>query len=121
MAKRAEPVIFSIVFKDGVANQNRLPLSHVLATLQELDQMVKEVGRRIQRDNGVENPDGDFGIELLAGATGIAFRKGSVKASAAITRDVENGLRAVQSVIGTTALVEEGRRFGRRIRRARLS
>src|SRR5579872_3050863 len=107
MAKRVEPVIFSIVFRDGIANQNRLPLSHVLDTLRELDQMVKEVGRKIQRDNGVENPDGDFGIELLAGSTGIAFRRGSVKASAAITRDVENGVRTVQTVIGTTALVEK--------------
>ena len=107
MAKRTDSAIFSIVFKNGKANENRLPLSHVIATLQELDQMVKEVGRKIQRDRGVESPDGDFGIELLAGVTGIAFRKGSVRASAALTRDVENGIRAVSSVIGTTAMVEK--------------
>jgi hypothetical protein len=106
MAKITDSAIFSIVFKNGKANRHRLPLSHVLATLQQLDYMVREVGRKIQRDNGVENPDGDFGIELLAGTTGIAFRKGSLKAQAAITRDVRNGVRAVKSVIGTTAQVE---------------
>jgi hypothetical protein len=107
MPKKIESAVFSIVFKNGKANQHRLPLSHVLATLQELDFMVREVGRKIQRDNGVESPDGDFGIELLAGASGIAFKKGSIKAQAAITRDVRNGVRAVSSVIGTTAQVEK--------------
>jgi hypothetical protein len=107
MAKKTDSAIFSIVFKNGKANQNRLPLSHVIATLQELDFMVREVGRKIQRDNGVESPDGDFGIELLAGSTGIAFRKGSVKAQAAITRDVRNGIRTLSSVIGTTSQVEK--------------
>ena len=107
MAKKIDHAIFSIVFKAGKADRNRLPLNHVLATLQELDYMVREVGRKIQRDNGVENADGDFGIELLAGATGIAFAKGSVKAQAAITRDVINGIRAVSSVIGTTDQVEK--------------
>jgi hypothetical protein len=107
MAKRTDRAVFSIIFKYGKADKNRLPLSHVLATLQELDYMVREVGKKIQRDHGVENPDGDFGIELIAGATGIAFGKGSVKAQAAITRDVNNGIRTVSSVIGTTALVEK--------------
>jgi hypothetical protein len=107
MAKKIDSAIFSIVFKNGKANKNRLPLNHVLATLQELDYMVREVGRKIQRDQGVESPDGDFGIELLAGASGIAFGKGSVRAQAAITRDIENGVRTVSSVIGTTDQVEK--------------
>ncbi len=106
MAKRTDHAIFSIIFRNGKADENRLPLSHVLTTLQELDFMVREVGKKVQRDNGVENPDGDFGIELLAGPQGLAFAKGSVKTSAAITRDVPNGIRAVSSVIGTTASVE---------------
>jgi hypothetical protein len=107
MAKRTDSAIFSIVFKNGKANQHRLPLSHVIATLQELEFMVREVGRKIQRDNGVENPDGDFGIELLAGSTGIAFKKGSIKTQAALTRDIRNGIRTLSSVIGTTAQVEK--------------
>jgi len=68
--------------------------------------MVREVGKKIQRDNGVDNPDGDFGIELIAGTSGIAFKKGSIKTQAAITRDVRNGIRTISSVIGTTAEVE---------------
>ena len=107
MARRIDSAIFSIVFKKGKASRHRLPLNHVLATLQELDFMVREVGKKIQRDRGVENPDGDFGIELLADASGIAFAKGSIKTQAAITRDVENGIRTVSSVIGTTDQVEK--------------
>jgi len=107
MPKKIEPAVFQIEFKKGKADRNRLPLAHVLATLQELDLMIREVGRKVQRDSGIENPDGDFGIELLAGSTGIAFSKGSVRASAAITRDVENGIQTVGRVIGTTAGIEK--------------
>lgn len=106
MAKKTDAAIFTITFKKGTATQHRLPLAHVIATLQELEYMIREVGKKIQRDRGVENPDGDFGIELLAGTTGIAFKKGSIKAPAAITRDVRNGVRAVSSVIGTIDRVE---------------
>lgn len=106
MPKRTEPAIFHIDFSKGKANRNRLPLAHVVEILQEFDLMIREVGKKIQRDNGVENPDGDFGIELLAGATGIAFAKGSFRTANAITKDVENGLLAVSHIIGTTGFVE---------------
>ena len=102
-----EPVVFHIEFQKGKASRNRLPLNHVIATLQELDLMVREVGKKIQRDNGVENPDGDFGIDLLAGTTGIAFSKGSLKAAAAATKDIDNAMRAIKYVIDTTATVEK--------------
>ncbi len=88
-----EPVVFQIEFKKGKAAHNRLPLAHVLAALQELDLMIRELGKKVQRDSGMENPDGDFGIELLAGPAGAAFPKGSVKSRWAITRDIENGVR----------------------------
>ncbi len=102
-----EPVVFQIEFKKGKAAHNRLPLAHVLAALQELDLMIRELGKKVQRDSGMENPDGDFGIELLAGPAGAAFPKGSVKSRWAITRDIENGVRTVSHVISTTAIVEK--------------
>ena len=83
--------IFSVVFDKGMAAKHRLPLSHVINTLRELDLLIRELGKTIQRANGVRTPDGDFGIELLANSSGFAFRKGSIESRAAITKDVANG------------------------------
>jgi hypothetical protein len=66
MPKKTETT-FSVVFKKGMALKNRLPLNHVISTLRELDYMIREVGRKVQQENGKQEPDGDFGIELLAG------------------------------------------------------
>lgn len=100
-------VVFSIVFKKGLAERNRLPLEHVITTLQHIQNMIREVGRQIQRDAGVEDADGDFGIELLGGRTGLAFRKGSLATSAAITRNIDHGILAVNTVIKTTDVLQK--------------
>jgi hypothetical protein len=97
---------FSIVFKKGKANQNRLPLGHVLSTLREVEAMIREVGQRIQQANGVQDADGDFGIELLANKEGIAFKKGSVAAEAVLTRDIKNGVETIGKIIDLTDSVE---------------
>jgi hypothetical protein len=108
MIKRISPnPIFSIVFKRGLANRNRLPLAHVIATLREIEAMIREVGQRVQTANGVESADGDFGIELLATADGIAFKKGSVLAEAVITRDIRNGVETLGKIIDVTDSVEK--------------
>jgi hypothetical protein len=99
-------VVFSIIFKKGLAETNRLPLNHVIETLQEIDRMIRDVGREIQRNAGVENPDGDFGIELLAGRAGLAFRKGSVATNAMPTRNIEYGIEAIAALIQTTDTIE---------------
>lgn len=99
-------VIFSIVFKKGEADKHRLPLAHVISTLQYIEQIVRDVGRQIQRDAGVENPDGDFGIELLAGRSGIAFRKGSLATQATVTRNIQYGVQAIATLIDTTEVIE---------------
>jgi hypothetical protein len=90
MAKQGENTAFTLVFRKGLAERNRLPIEQVIKTLQEFQEMIREVGKRVQRRNGVENADGDFGIELLASSTGLVFRKGSLKANAAATRDLPN-------------------------------
>ncbi len=107
MAKKIDSAVFSIVFKKGKANQNRLPLSHVLSTLREIEAMIREVGQRVQQANGVDAPDGDFGIELLANKSGIAFKKGSVAAEAVLTRDVKNGLETIGKIMDLTDSVEK--------------
>ena len=104
--KPANPV-FSIVFSKGTADQHRLPLNHVLEALAEIAKMIREVGIQVQRANGVENPDGDFGIELLAGETGGAFYASSVMAQAAVTRDVSNGLETISRIFRITDTVEK--------------
>ena len=118
----SDNVIFSVVFKKGLADQNRLPLNHVIEVLQEIDRMIREVGRYIQRDAGIEHPDGDFGIELLATRTGLAFRKGSLGAQLPITRNIEFGIQAISALIDTTDVIEKRRplsvgEYGERILR----
>jgi len=98
--------IFSVVFDKGKATKHRLPLSHVLNTLRELDLLIRELGKKVQRANGVRNPDGDFGIELIANSSGFAFSKGSIESRAVITKDVQNGITTVSRIIGTTNGVE---------------
>jgi hypothetical protein len=102
-------ILFSILFKKGRADKNRLPLAHVVKTLQEVEEMIREVGKQIQREAGVEKPDGDFGIELLAGRSGLVFRKGSVGALSEITRNVEFGIKAISRIIETADVIERKR------------
>src|SRR5439155_26532129 len=102
-----QQVIFSIIFKKGLAERNRLPLDHVITTLQHIQNMIREVGRQIQRDAGVENADGDFGIELLGGRTGLEFRKGSLAMYAEITRNVDQGILAINTLIKTTDVLQK--------------
>ena len=56
--------IFHIRFTEGLATRNRLPLDHVIRVLTEIKGMLESVGKQIQRQRGVENPSGDFGLEL---------------------------------------------------------
>lgn len=109
MPNRQTPTnpVFSIVFSKGTADQHRLPLSHVLESLTEIAKMIREVGIQVQKANGVENPDGDFGIELLAGETGGAFHASSVKAQAAVTRDIRNGVETLNRIFELTDKVEK--------------
>ncbi len=109
MPNRQKPTnpVFSIVFSKGTADKHRLPLTHVLETLSEIAKMIREVGIQVQRANGVESPDGDFGIELLAGETGGAFFASSLRAEAAVTRDVRNGLETISRIFQVTDTVEK--------------
>lgn len=106
MSKHSDSAVFTIVFRKGLAERNRLPLEHVIRTLQELDELIKEVGRQVQRERGKENPTGDFGVELLAGRTGLVFQKGSLKASAAVTQDLDSAEIAVTRVMDTANLLQ---------------
>lgn len=94
-----DDAIFTLVFHKGLAERNRLPIEQVIKTLQEFQEMIREVGKLVQRKNGVENPTGDFGIELLASPNGLVFRKGSLKANAALTRDLMNAKETLHLVV----------------------
>ncbi len=93
MFSNDDTAVFTLTFSGGLADRNRLPFDQVLKTLQEFQEMVREVGKRIQREGGLEEADGDFGLEIVAANSGSAFKKGSVKATAVATRDVENAAR----------------------------
>ena len=67
MPRHSDAALFTIIFRKGLADRKRLPLAHVIRTLQEVDELIREVGRQVQKERGIENPTGDFGIELLAG------------------------------------------------------
>lgn len=107
MRKKNEIIKFTITFAKGLADRHRLPYDHVLRTLQEFGELVREVGQQVQRDKGVENPSGDFGIEILANRDGFVFSKGSLRATAVLTRDVGNGVTAVTRVIHAANLLEK--------------
>lgn len=100
-------VVFSIIFKKGLAEKNRLPLEDVINTLQQIQHMIRDCGRQIQRDAGLEKPDGDFGIELIGGPSGLIFRKGSLKTAALVTQDIPHGILAINTLIDTTDLLEK--------------
>lgn len=105
-AKTSGDPLFVIKLQKGLADRQRLPLSHVLSVLDELRQLVAEIGRDIQRKRGFRHTEGDFGLELVAGEKGIAFQPGSVQASVALTERAATGVKAVQSIIETVGLLE---------------
>lgn len=99
MQKTDDATTFTLIFRKGLAERNRLPIEQVIRTLQEFREMMREVGQQVQRRNGVESPDGDFGIELVASATGLTFRKGSLKANAVATRDIANAQETLYLIV----------------------
>lgn len=102
-----DPVLV-VSLREGLADRHRLPLGHVISVLEEVRQMVMEVGREIQSEKGIER-EIDFGLELLAGENGIVFKKGSVEAAIAITTNVGDGFLAAQRVVRTVERLREPR------------
>ncbi|MFB3918379.1 MAG: hypothetical protein ACE14M_16740 [Terriglobales bacterium] len=100
---------FTIRLSRGLANRRRLPLDHVLAVLKEFQELVKDVGKALQREAGIKEADGDFGIQLLAKAKGDVFRAGSITATGALTRNVVIGSKALDEIVSTTDAVEKKR------------
>ncbi|HTU47137.1 MAG TPA: hypothetical protein VMF91_18895 [Bryobacteraceae bacterium] len=106
--KTTDPLLV-IRLTEGLAARNRLPLSYVIKTLREIESMINDVGFRLLKERGVDDPKPDFGIELVAEG-GIAFKKGSVKATIAITRYLDVGLLAAGEVIKTVETLSMQRR-----------
>lgn len=102
----SEKVSLSIALKKGVAARNRIPLDHMITTLRAIQTMIREVGRKIQRDAG-EEPTGDFGIDLVAGKAGVAFRKGSLFTAAEATKNTELAIQTFQTIVKTTDALQK--------------
>jgi len=109
MSKKSGETIITVVLDRGMARRNRLPLRHVLDILRELQEAIRTAGIQVQREKGVRDPNGEFGIELLADSKGFIFQKGSVRSRAAITIDVENGAEAFRRVMKTADILESSR------------
>jgi len=107
MAKHSDAATFTIIFRKGLADRMRLPLSHVIRTLQEVDELIREVGRQVQKERGIKEPTGDFGIELLAGKSGMVFKRGSLRAENAVTRDIDSAQIAISRVLNTADMLEK--------------
>ncbi len=88
--------VLMVRFKDGLATRNRLPLEHVIRVLTELKQMIETTGRDAMKRRGLDDATPDFGLELVGG-----FRKGSLKAHVAITKNPETGIEAAREVLST--------------------
>ncbi len=93
--------VFTVQLQKGLADRQRLPLADVIIVLEEVRQMIADIGREIQRDLGIEKPTGDFGLELLTGKEGIIVSPGSVQAHIAITSNIDTGILAAQRVVST--------------------
>ena len=98
--------ILTVRLKKGLAERNRVPLADLLGVLDELRHMIAEVGKKIQRERGITNPSGDFGLEILAGKDHSVFQKGSVEAPIAITMNSVVGVLAAQEVLRTIDALE---------------
>ena len=101
-----DDAIVTIKLQKGLADRMRLPLADVLGVLEEFRLMVAEAGRKIQRERGMANATGDFGLELVAGETGKLFKPGSVQAPLAITNNTSIGILAVQEVVNALNALE---------------
>jgi hypothetical protein len=91
--------VFTIKLQKGLADLHRLPFSDVITVLEEVRQMIADMGRDIEHDLGIENPIGEFGLQLLAGPQGVMFKRGSIEAQVAITSNVETGTLAAKRVV----------------------
>lgn len=107
--KALDEAVLIVKLQKGLAERQRLPLDHVLRVLEEVRQMVADAGREVQRDMGLETPNADFGLELLAGTSGVLFRRGSVQAQIALTSNVQAGLLAAHRVVDTIKSLEKKR------------
>lgn len=105
--KSVNETVLSVKLQKGLADRRRLPLVHVISVLEEVSQMIAEVGRDLQRQKGIANPTGEFGLEILAGSKGLLFSPGSLEAHLAITQDVQTGILAAQRIVRTVGLMEE--------------
>ncbi len=99
----------TLTFKGGLADRNRLPLEQVISTLSEFQALVREVGRSTQAESGRIDADGDFGLELVTSANGIAFRKGSVKADFVATKDTANARVTFRRILAGVKEAEVGK------------
>jgi len=106
MPKIQRDPVFTIRLAKGLADRGRLPLAHVLSILDEVRQLITEVGRDIQAQKGVEGYSGDFGLDLIAGKSGMAFQPGSIQAQIAITQNVQTGILAARQVVRTVEHLE---------------
>jgi hypothetical protein len=100
-AVKIDDPVFVVKLQKGLADRQRLPLDHVIRVLEEVRQMVADAGREIQRDMGIDRATAEFGLEILAGADGVVFRKGSIQARVAITSNVQAGVQAATRIVET--------------------
>lgn len=106
MVESKEPIL-TVKLRKGLADRNRLPLAHVLSVLEEFRQMVADAGRKIQKEQGSADQTGNFGLEILAGETGLLLKKGSVQAPIAITANIQTGILAAQEVVHLFGFLEQ--------------
>jgi len=93
--------VFLVKFQKGLADRKRLPLAHFIRVLEEVRFMIEEAGREVLVETGINRPDTDFGLELVAGNDGIVFREGSVQVLIAITNHVQAATATAERIIGT--------------------
>jgi len=98
--KISEPT-FTISLAKGLADRHRMPVTQVMAVIDQVRQMLIETGREIYRERGGEPSNLDFGLEIVANSGGSVFTSGSLNAKIAVTSNIEIGIEAAMRVLDT--------------------
>lgn len=87
------PLRLTVTLDGGLADRHQLPLDHVIKVLSEVNASIAAFGREVQAERG-QDVTGDFGVEIVGG-----FKKGSFKATLAITKNVAVAYSAATRLI----------------------
>jgi hypothetical protein len=99
--RKPQEAIFTVTLRHGLADRHRLPLAEAIKLLNEIKLLITDAGKEVERAHGVPDPTGDFGLEILASSSGNMFGRGSVRATVAMTKNIDFAAETVAHLLAT--------------------